>query len=166
MKKIYTKAKQEIIVDANMYEWLNRFSWSIAGSSKDRTRYAILRLCLRRKVILNLKMHELVLQFNNIPIIKETRVDHINHNGLDNRLVNLRLATRSQNSMNSLIRTGRQYKGTSYRLDMKSNPWRAYITLSKKRIYLGHFPTSKKAAQAYNNAAIKYFGEFACLNQL
>ena len=34
----------------------------------------------------------------------------------------------------------------------------------KKEIHLGHFKTKEEAAIAYNNAAIKYHGEFASLN--
>lgn len=46
----------------------------------------------------------------------------------------------------------------------KRNPWTANITMRGKNIYLGVFPTEIEAAEAYNKAALEYYGPNAKLN--
>ena len=90
-------------------------------------------------------------------------VDHINMNGLDNRRVNLRVATRSQNMANSRSRGGSsQYKGVCWRKDTLK--WQASIKINYKQINLGSYADEVQAALAYDRAARHYFGEFARLN--
>ena len=88
-------------------------------------------------------------------------VDHINNQRDDNRLVNLRYATHTQNNMNRTCRPG-HYKGVV----RYGNRWRAQIYMAGRRIILGMFDTALEAAAAYNNAAETNFGEFARLNVL
>ena len=91
--------------------------------------------------------------------------DHINGNGLDNRRCNLRLCTRAENSWNQCSRTGSSvHKGVHWHRSNRA--WQANITVNGKRIHLGSFPNQEDAAHAYNEAAAKYFGEFARLNRL
>jgi len=88
-------------------------------------------------------------------------VDHINIDCSDNRIENLRAATRSQNNMNrnsNKIATS-QYLGVC--LDKGSGSWRASIVLNKVQKRLGYFKTEEEAALVYNKAAVRYFGEFA-----
>jgi len=106
-----------------------------------------------------LYMHRFI---TNAP--KGTIIDHRNHESLDNRKVNLRFATHSQNCCNKKILK----KGTSkYRgvgIDKKSKKWRAVIYYNGIRKYLGSFENEEDAARAYDNAAKIYHGEFAMLN--
>ena len=92
-------------------------------------------------------------------------VDHINHDGMDNREANLRAETHSQNMYHRKKRSGTtqsKYKGIYWR--KKNLKWQALITFEKKRIYLGYFRNEIDAAKAYDRAARKYHGEFASLN--
>jgi hypothetical protein len=93
-------------------------------------------------------------------------VDHINHDGLDNRKANLRLATPSQNSRNQrkCKPTASRYKGLSWDRDGKK--WRVRIRANGRYIPLGRFNDEIQAARAYDEAAKKYHGEFASLNFL
>ena len=96
---------------------------------------------------------------------KQYCVDHINHNGLDNRKANLRLATRSQSACNrrkTSTRTWSRYKGVSWRIHDKR--WSAEIGINRKHKFLGLFRDEAAAAKAYDAAARKYHGQFAVLN--
>jgi hypothetical protein len=99
--------------------------------------------------------------------------DHINHNGLDNRKANLRVATRKQNVWHRRKFSGRtydglkqpsrsKYKGVDWSKEMKR--WRVRIRVNGKRLYLGSFENEIDAAKAYDEASKKYHGEFAALN--
>ena len=92
-------------------------------------------------------------------------IDHINHDGMDNRTANLRAATYSQNLCNRKKRSGAmysKYKGVHWHKLNKR--WAARITFKKKTINLGYFSNEIDAAKAYDRAARKYHGEFASLN--
>lgn len=94
-----------------------------------------------------------------------TMIDHRNRNPLDNRRVNLRAATRTQNNWNvGLSRNNRSgYKGVSY--DPSRSAWKAYIGLDSRYIHLGRYRDPRDAAVAYDRAARKLYGEFACTNE-
>jgi len=99
----------------------------------------------------------------------DKQVDHRNHQTLDNRRGNLRVATRTQNAQNRKARRGfaSRYKGITRReMDSKSRPWVTLIVhpTTKKQIRLGCFSTEEEAARAYDRAAVEHYGEFAHLN--
>ncbi len=103
------------------------------------------------------------------PIPEECVIDHINGNPLDNRRENLRLATFAQNAYNSEKQGNgnNPYKGVSLCNDeWRVKKWTAQICINGEHIRLGHFHTAKEAALAYNEAAIKYQGEYAKLNDI
>lgn len=94
----------------------------------------------------------------------EMLVDHENHDGLDCRRSNLRLATYSQNSANArqLQKTSSGVKGVTW--DKNSQLWNAQISVKGRRIGLGYFTEKEDAKIAYQTAARKHFGEFACFD--
>lgn len=89
----------------------------------------------------------------------ECEVDHENRRPRDNRWLNLRDATTTQNHANSLYPSESGVKGAYWH--PKSNLWKCCITVSGKLISLGYYKTAQEANEAYLAAARKHFGEFA-----
>jgi hypothetical protein len=87
-------------------------------------------------------------------------IDHINGVCSDNRAVNLRLATHSENLANAKKRknTVCHLKGVTLRGDGR---YLARITVKNTQIYLGRYDTEQEAHAAYVAAAEKEFGAFA-----
>ena len=50
--------------------------------------------------------------------------------------------------------------------DKRYKKWRAYITVNKKRIELGHFSTFDNAVQSRRNAEDKHHKEFSLINSI
>lgn len=92
------------------------------------------------------------------------QVDHINGVRTDNRWVNLREVTNTQNQHNSRSAKGStsQYLGVSF--DGKAQKWAAYICPEGRKVHLGYFEYELEAAKARDAAALKMFGEYARLN--
>jgi hypothetical protein len=91
------------------------------------------------------------------------QVDHINHIRLDNRRFNLRICNNQENHWNLLPRGGNsKYKGVNLPTGRKK--WCAKIRIKGKQTFLGNFSKEIDAADAYDFAALKHFGEFACIN--
>jgi hypothetical protein len=88
-------------------------------------------------------------------------IDHINGDGLDNRLCNLRVSDRQQNRCNSRVPVTNTsgYKGVSWCKSKKQ--WHAGIKRNYQTINLGYFDDVTEAAEAYRHAATKYHGDFA-----
>lgn len=92
-------------------------------------------------------------------------VDHINHNLLDNRKSNLRLATISQNAMNSKPRNNCSSKSTGVWKD-SNNKWCAALTIDDNFIWLGRFEKEEDAIDIRIEAENKYFKEFSYINSI
>tara|TARA_R110000737_G_scaffold98933_1_gene133004 strand:+ start:140 stop:619 length:480 start_codon:yes stop_codon:yes gene_type:complete len=88
-------------------------------------------------------------------------IDHINGVKDDNRIVNIRNATCSQNQINRAIQSSNTsgIKGVSWNKGAKK--WKVQIRIYGKKVYLGYFSDKDEAGEAYRKAADKHHGEFA-----
>ena len=88
-------------------------------------------------------------------------IDHINGIRDDNRIANLRLATRPENCRNSRKKSNNTsgLKGASY--NKKARKWIAQINIDGKVTHLGRYDTAQEAHAAYRKAARIHHGEFA-----
>ena len=130
-----------------------------------RNGYLEVSLC-REGYIKIMKIHRLIsIHFIPNPDNK-LFVDHINSNRLDNRVSNLRWATKSENNVNRVKKANTKSRYIGVTLNNKGDKWKAIIKKDYKNYYLGYFDDEKEAAQAYNDAAIEMFGEYAKLNEI
>jgi len=146
------------LVDDEEFDRLNLFSWY---ALKTKAGY----YAARNAKDVNNKTYLVLMHRNILGLSKGdgVQVDHINHNTLDDRLVNIRKCTRSENQWNTLSKTGTsEYKGVAW--EKRTKKWYAYIKINRKNKYLGRYDSEIKAARVYDLAAQKHFGEFACLN--
>ena len=140
-----------VLIDECELDTIRLFNWRILIDYRE-THYAVAYSQGR-----TIRMHRLIL---NAP--SNLCVDHINHNGLDNRRCNLRLCTRGENSRNrrpSLMKNNRLKGVLRHRAK-----WQAMIQVANRRLYLGTFSAAEEAALAYDEAARKHFGSFALCN--
>ena len=83
---------------------------------------------------------------------------HINLNGRDNRISNLRLATISQQQQNRRPWAKTGLKGVYVKPDGKIY---SSITIAGKQTHLGYYDSIEEAASEYEKASVKYYGQFA-----
>lgn len=90
-------------------------------------------------------------------------LDHINRNKSDNRIVNLREVTHSQNSANTGIRKNNTSGLTGVRFRADRKKWVARSTDNGKMLHLGHFATAESAFSAYRKHAKQKYGQYCPL---
>ena len=156
-----TKGLEAIIDDDDAYLqedpcslYLSHHKWGAIKGTYNHTHYAFRTVTRngKRRIVF---MHRLIMGAR-----KGESVGHINHNGLDNRRENLRIATHKQNIHNSHPRGGRKYKGIAFYIPALQ--WVAHY--GKKHI--GYFDSEHDAAQAYNAVAFAADPIHAYLNDI
>lgn len=156
MKQIQLSQGRVALVDDEDFEKLNQYKW--CANKIRKTYYATTYWGIKKSGSYgHLTMHRLILNITDGKIL----IDHRDNNGLNNQKKNLRIATTSQNAMNSgANKSGTsKYKGVSRA--SRGESWQARISKGGKHEYLGYFSNENDAAIAYNKAAIQLHGEFA-----
>lgn len=135
-------------VDDADFEWLSHYKW--CANYQHGHWYAVCKLGVMHRLILNVQKNE--------------KIDHKNDNGLDNRRTNIRICSRANNMRNRKRHKNNVcgYKGVSWHKTNKK--WQVSIQFNEKSMNLGYFDSKIKAAKVYDQAARKYFGEFARTN--
>lgn len=145
--QLFTKKTRRVILVSDADSDLSSINWSIYGNGyacSSKHGY-IHRYIMARAIGRNLARNE--------------TVDHINHDPLDNRRENLRLASQSQNNANRMAQSNNKtgYKGVTRG---KNGRYLARIGYQGKTIQVGSFDTPGEAAKAYDDKARELFGEF------
>ena len=130
----------EILIDEEDYEKAKKYHWYV----QDGYATANIKENGKRNTI---RLHRLVLNY-----FDKLFIDHINHNTLDNRKMNLRIVTSSENQQNRLPKENGHigvYKS--------GNKFKASIKVKGKDIYLGTFKLYDDAVKARKAGELKYF---------
>ena len=90
----------------------------------------------------------------------KNEIDHVNGCRTDNRLCNLREATRSQNGINRPAKPNTSGH-IGVRWDRQRNKWEAQIKLNKKNHHLGRYESKDDAIEARKKASALLHGEFS-----
>ena len=153
MKTIPLSQGKCAIVDDEDYAKLIEHKWY---ANKMGGIWYAMRACNGKKIY----MHREIM---GLYCYNKDMIDHINHNGLDNRKINLRVCTCSQNHRNRIpTKKTSKYKGVHWNKQKKR--WRVFIYVSNKHVLLGQFKDEIIAAKTYDRAAKKYYKEFAYTN--
>lgn len=166
MREINLNNNVMAFVDDEDFDRVNKFKWYAKSVGKNKVGFYAARNFhfiksdgspTGRTVF----MHRFILGVENVSH-KDNEIDHKNNNTLDNRKINLRISTRSQNCVNRrnyMSITG--FRGVSVR---PSGRFAAAIKINQKAKVIGTFDTAELAAKAYDEKAKELFGEFANLN--
>jgi hypothetical protein len=158
MKSIRLPSGVDTFVDDEDYDYLMQFNWQERKGHS--TSYVKRSSKINNRGITNYMHREIMKPGPGLV------VDHIDGNGLNNCKSNLRIATHRDNLRNSRGHTDSEIRFKGVTLQSRKRKYLVRIRVDNKDIYLGLFEDEIQAAKAYNEAAIKYFGEFARLNKI
>lgn len=168
MKRIKLNGKygagKYALVDDNLYDILNQWSWRLTGFGYViRTNH----VNLPERHPVTIFMHLAVAHINGV-IMPDQKydLDHKDGNPLNNQVSNLRPARRSQNIYNSVVRRDSKsgYKGVH--LKKANGRYYAKIKIDGKLYSLGGYADPEEAAYVWDQFAVVIHGEFARLNVL
>jgi hypothetical protein len=153
-KQIPLTRGQFALVDDHWFDYLSRWKW-IASRSEGTPSYYAMRVVTengKQKAIL---MHRVVAKTpEGMP------TDHKNHDTLDNRECNLRVATNSQNARNRRVQKNNKLGEKCIYVSSAGN-YRVCVREGYKSVFDKTFQTLDEAIAARNKAVKEFHGEFA-----
>jgi hypothetical protein len=153
----YTNKSQEIIkilVSEEDFKELNKFKWYL------RNNYVCCKI--NNKMW---SMHRyIMIKILNSNITSKIPIDHINNIRYDNRRINLRISTHSENSRNKNKKENStsQYIGVSYY--KKTGIWKMSIKIPNSKPFMAYYKNEHWAGYHYNLCCIQYKFNTAKLN--
>lgn len=144
------------IIDDKDFELVSQHKWYARKGSK--TFYAVTKIPINGSGgnYATIYMHRFILCLER----RDSMIDHIDCDGLNNSRQNIRLCTAAENIRNRRIASNNTsgLKGASW--DKHANKWIAHIKINGKAKHLGCFDSKEDAHTAYCKAALELHGEF------
>lgn len=150
---IYTSKGEEILADVESFNnipKIRNICWCI-----NKAGYVVGRDCENNEVVY---MHDIIMQPN---FENGEMVDHIHGKRFDNRVSELRVASRIQNNQNKRTRSDNTSGITGVYWSNNRSKWYAQITVNGKTKSLGYYIDLNDAIKARLKAEMDCFGEFA-----
>lgn len=154
MRTIQLDKGQVALIDDEEFERVSKHTWY---AKPDKQNYYACTTIETNGKSYTVRMHRFIMGLEKGD---KRVVDHISHNTLDNRKENLRVCTNAENCRNRKPLPKTYPEGVSKKTG-RSKRYTARIGVNYKRITLGHFLTIEEASKAYQEAKLRYFGEFA-----
>jgi hypothetical protein len=145
---MYSPESHHLVVDG-------RSPWRVKWSDASQTFYVRRDITLSNGRRYTQYLHRLV---THCPT--HLQVDHVNHDGLDNRLSNLQIVTNAENSEN-LRQMSTQRSGVTYNTDTET--WVAYLELNGKPLFDIEFLHKRTAERALAQAVRMWSRTFPSL---
>lgn len=153
--------------ETGVFTWLKTLSTRVKVGDRAGCRtpsgYRVIRLGGRLYL-----EHQLAWLYVTGDWTEEEVIHHKNHVGDDNRYANLKPCPQKDNAKSvrkhKNSKTG--IKGVYRDTRKKNKQWFSRIMVDGEDHFLGYFGTSREAALAYNEAAVRFHGEFACLAEV
>ena len=166
MREIPLTQGKVALVDDEDYEWLMQWKWHVAYRKSRRTDFYAIRTFKdsRQAHPGAVLMHRALAERWGLPFSE--RYDHKDLNGLNNQRHNIRPASGSQNAQNTPKRKGATSRFKRVSWDKEQRKWRVVIYLNGRAIHHGRFSKESDARRVADAAALKYHGEFACLDSM
>lgn len=154
------RPREWFVEDRRWKTWNIRYAGKAAGhKSKHRGGDSkLVNVCIHTKIY---KAHTIIWEMMHGPIPDGLVIDHADGNPFNNRLVNLRLATRADNARNckTPAHNTSGLKGASW--SKGKGKWVAAINVDSRTVHLGCYDTKEDAHAAYAAAAALRHGKYA-----
>lgn len=142
-----------VIVDYDMLPILKQFTWHVKPNRKSLYVHTTVKVGSKSTSI---SMHRLLCG------LPSSEIDHINRNGLDNRLANLRFCSKGENQRNRVRKNTHGYRGVYKHKD--SPNYAVQIQIAGKKYSERGFKTAEEAARRYDELSKEHHGEFGIRN--
>ena len=153
MREIRLTQGQVALVDDEDVDELNQHKWCAHYRPDIKSYYAV-----RSGRAEGGKARTIHMAREILNCLEGMQVDHINHDSLDNRKLNLNLVSPRQNQQNQKTRKTQTSIYPGVGRHKARQKWRSQIRIGTKNVYLGLFETELAAFEAYC-AALTHIGE-------
>lgn len=149
----YGNIKDSTIIDIDDVERVKKYKWSCKIEEDNRVYFT----SKMNDGQVALRLNRFILNYDG-----KFAIDHINRDTRDNRKINLRIASKSQNAMNTgnYKHNTSGFKGVYY--SSSRQRWIASIQINGKK-KSNHFKTKEEAINRRKELELKYFGEYSPL---